>query len=124
MKTLLTIITAVTVSLFSITAAAHGDNKPKHGGLVKEVNEIQYELVAKPDQITIYVFDHGEKITLKDASGKLTLLVGKIKTEVPLIAGGDNMLVAKGSFNVSKGTKALAVIKIAGKSASVNWILK
>ena len=70
------------------------------------------------------MFDHGEKITLKEASGKLTLLVGKVKTEIPLIAGGDNMLVAKGSFNVGKGTKALAVIKSAGKSASVNWTLK
>ncbi len=124
MKTLFTIICTVTISLFSITATAHGDLKPKHGGIVKTVNDIQYEIVAKPDQITIYVFDHGEKMSLKDASGKLTLLVGKDKTEVPLIAGDDHVLIARGSFNVGKGTKALAVIKIAGKSASINWTLK
>jgi hypothetical protein len=124
MKMLTTTIAAISIALFAITASAHGDNKSKHGGLVKEVNEIQYEIVAKPEQITIHVTDHGEKIKLKDASGKLTMLVGKDKTEVPLTVVGDDMLVAKGKFNVAKGVKVLAMIKNAGKTASVSWTLK
>jgi hypothetical protein len=124
MKMLTTTIAAISFALFAITASAHGDNKPKYGGLVKEVNEIQYEIVAKPEQITIHVTDHGEKIKLKDASGKLTMLIGKDKTEVPLTLVGDDMLVAKGMFNFAKGVKVLAIIKNAGKNTSVNWTLK
>jgi len=124
MKHVTTILAALSIALFSFAASAHSDSKPKHGGIMKEVNEIQYEIVAKSDQITIYVFDHGKKIALNDASGKLTMLVGKDKTEIPLSFAGDNMLIAKGMFNVTKGVKIVATIKSAGKSASVSWTLK
>jgi hypothetical protein len=94
MKFLTTAFIAAAVALFSITATAHGELKPQHGGLVKEINEVQYEIVAKTDQITIYVFDHGRKINLKEASGKLTILAGKEKTEAALVADTENMLLA------------------------------
>jgi hypothetical protein len=124
MKLLITTFIAATIALFSITATAHGDLKPHHGGLVKEVNEVQYELVAKPDLITIYVFDHGKKIKLKDASGKLTILAGKEKTEIALVADAGNTLQAKGNFKVGKGVRLVAIIKNAGKTTSVSWTLK
>jgi hypothetical protein len=45
---------------FANHTLAHGDNKPKHGGIVQEVSEVQYELVAKPTMIAIYIEDHGK----------------------------------------------------------------
>lgn len=62
-------------------AHKHAEQKPKFGGVVKEVKDIQYELVAKPDVITVYVEDHGKKIDTKGAAGKVTLRHGADRSE-------------------------------------------
>ncbi|MBL8517582.1 MAG: hypothetical protein SF172_04485 [Burkholderiales bacterium] len=104
----------------------HGDShKPKHGGVVQEVKEIAYELVAKADSLTIYVDDHGKDVDTKGATAKVTLLNGAEKTEATLSPAGGNKLEAKGSFKVEKGTKAVAVVTLAGKPAqSIRFNLK
>ena len=110
----------------SVTAqSAHKGEEPQHGGILAEVKGIQYELVAKPDVMTIYVHDHGKAISTKGATGKVTLLNGSDKTDVTLNPAGDNKLEAKGTFKVDKGTKAVAVVTLAGKSAqSVRFAAK
>lgn len=96
---------------------AHGDaHKPKYGGVVKEVNEVQYELVATADSLVIYVEDHGKKVSSKGATAKLTLLNGSEKSEAVLSPAGDNKLEAKGTFKVGKGTKVVAVVTLEGKA--------
>ena len=103
----------------------HDEHKPKYGGVVKEVNEVQYELVAKPDRLTIFVEDHGKKVGTKGATGKLTLRAGADRKEVVLQPAGDNKLEATGSFNVGAGTVAIAQVKLAGKpEQSVRFALK
>jgi hypothetical protein len=124
MKFITLFIVSAVLILFATSATAHDELKPKHGGLIQEVNEVQYEIVAKPDQVTIYVFDHSKKMTLKNASGKLTLLTGTTKSDVMLVQDEDNKLVAKGVFKIEKGTKVVAVIKIGDKTSSVRWSLK
>ncbi|MBL8521344.1 MAG: hypothetical protein JNK75_11815 [Betaproteobacteria bacterium] len=97
---------------------ASGDHHhPKYGGVVQEVKEVQYELVAKPDAIAIYVEDHGKKVDVNGATAKLTLLNGKEKSEVLLTSGGGNKLEAKGTFKVATGTRIVAVVTLAGKPA-------
>ncbi|MDX2219706.1 MAG: hypothetical protein SF172_11845 [Burkholderiales bacterium] len=122
---------AITLSAFPMLAFAgagdsHGDeHKPKYGGVVVEVKEVQYELVAKADSLAIFIEDHGKKVGTKGASAKVTLLSGKDRTEATLVAAGDNKLEANGSFNVGKGTKVVAVVTLAGKPAtSVRFTLK
>ena len=117
--------------LVSASAMAHGehkdndDHKPQYGGVLKEVKGKQYELVAKSDNIALYVDDHGKKVDTKGATAKLTLLSGNEKTEVALSPAGENKLEAKGSFKVTSGTKAVAVVTLAGKPAqSVRFVLK
>jgi len=106
-------------------AGSEHDHKPKHGGVVEEVKEVQYELVAKPDSIVIFVEDHGKKVDTKGATAKVTLLSGKDKSEATLTPAGDNKLEAKGQFKVGKGTKVVAVVTLAGKPASsVRFTLK
>lgn len=104
----------------------HGDeHKPKFGGLVKEVKEVQYELVAKPDVITVYVEDHGKKIDTKGATGKVTLRHGADRSEGVLAPAGDNKLEAKGKFNVAPGTTAIVAVKRAGQAEeTVRFTLK
>lgn len=103
----------------SLSALAHGEQpKAKFGGIVAEVKDVEYEFVAKPDSIAIYVEDHGKKVDTKGASAKVTLLSGGEKREVQLIPAGENKLEAKGTFKVPPGTKAVSVVTIAGKPAA------
>ena len=109
-------------ALFALPVAADGKHasgdhhKPKYGGVVQEVKEMQYELVAKADSITIFVEDHGKKVDTKGATAKVTLLSGKEKSEATLSPAGENKLEAKGKFDVKSGTKVVSVVTLAGKS--------
>jgi len=99
------------------------DHKPLHGGVVVEVRDMDYELVAKPTVIQLHLRDHGKAADLTKATAKLTLLTGTEKQEVELKPAGDK-LEATGSFKVGPGTKAVAVVTIAGKPATARFTLK
>lgn len=106
--------------------AAHAhDAKPAYDGIVTQVNDIHYELVAKPDSLTLYVRDHGKPVNVKGATASIMLLSANDKKEVSLAPAGDNKLEAKGSFPVASGTKALVSITLPGKPATtVRFTLK
>ncbi len=110
---------AATLALLSAptaaTAAGTHEHTPKHGGVVAETKDMDYELVAKPDVITLHVRAHGKAPDISQASAKLTLLSGKEKSEVTLAPAGDK-LQAKGNFQVAAGTKVVAVVTWAGKA--------
>ena len=102
----------------------HTQSKPKYGGVVTEVNEIDYELVARTDSIRLYLSDHNKAVNIANASAKVTLLSGNEKSEVTLKPAGDK-LEATGTFKVSPGTKAVAVVTLPGKPAqSVRFDIK
>lgn len=105
---------ALSIVFAAAPALAGGDHKPKHGGVVVETKAGDMEIVAKPETIQIYFTDHGKAVKLIGATAKVTLLNGAEKTEANLTAAGDK-LEAKGSFNVAKGTKGVAVLTLAGK---------
>lgn len=105
--------------MLAASAGAHddGDHKPKYGGIVTNVKDIQYELVAKSDSVALFIEDHGKKVDTKGATAKVTLLTGTDKTEITLAPVGENGLEAKGVFKVPAGTKAVATVTLAGKLA-------
>lgn len=94
------------------------EHQPLHGGIVTEVADIDYELVAQPDTLTLHLRDHGKPLALDGASAKLTLLNGSEKTEASLSPAGDGKLQAKGSFKVAPGTKVVALVTVPGKKAA------
>lgn len=100
------------------------DSKSVYGGVVSVVKDVNYELVAKPDVITLYITDHGKPVDTKDASATLTMLSASDKSEVKLTPAGENKLQAKGSFKVDKGTKVVASVVTAGKPQSVRFSMK
>lgn len=124
MKKLMALVAiAVTVAV-SGNAVAHGE-KPKHGGVVKEASDINFELVARDGKATIYVEDHGKPLTTVGASGKLTVLNGAEKTEVPLEPASENTLVTKGEAKLVKGAKAIAAVTFADKkTVNVRFVIK
>ncbi len=97
--------------------AQKDDHTAKHGGIFVETKALDFEIVAKPGVIQVYVADHGKAVKLDGAKGKVTLLNGSEKSEVELAPAGDK-LEAKGSFKVAKGTKGIASVTLAGKSAA------
>lgn len=109
--------TAIALTALSGVAVAKDDHTPKHGGIVVETKALDFEIVAKPDVIHVYVADHGKPVKLEGAKGKVTLLNGSAKTEIDLAPAGDK-LEAKGSFKVAKGTKGIALVTLAGKPAA------
>lgn len=123
---LATLLAAVAILSAPATFAGAGhDLTPKHGGAVVEVKEVVYELVATPEALSLYLDDHGQKIDTTGATAKVTLLNGAEKSEANLAPAGDNKLEAKGAFKVASGTKAVAVVTLAGKApATARFAIK
>ena len=124
-----TLIAAIT---FAVAGTAHAagekhdhahEHKPMHGGVVVEVKDMDYELVAKSTTLQLYLRDHGKPADVSKASAKVTLLTGTEKQEVELKPAGDK-LEATGSYKVGPGTKAVAVVTINGKPATARFTLK
>jgi hypothetical protein len=120
-------------SAMTATSWAHGpaghdhakDHQPAHGGIVVEQHHFDWELVAKPERIVLHARELGKPFGTAGASGKLTLLSGKDKTEAPLKPAGDNRLEAVGPFKLGPGTKVVATVTLAGRPpANVRFTLR
>ncbi|TXH22890.1 MAG: hypothetical protein E6Q99_08635 [Elusimicrobia bacterium] len=101
------------------------DATPQYGGIVSVVKDINYELVAKADSLTLYVTDHDQPVEAKHASTTLTLLSASDKAEASLLPTGGIKLQAQGTFKLQPGTKAIALVKLGDKPGqSVRFVLK
>lgn len=100
-----------------------GEHKPLKGGVLATVKDVDYELVANPANLRLYVRDHGKAVDVSKAKAKLTLLTGTEKQEVELKPAGDK-LEATGTFKVMAGTKVVALISFGAKQASARFVIK
>ena len=122
------LLSAVSLCISGLAFAAGGhdhghEHKPLHGGVVSEVKDMDYELVAKPDLIQLYLRDHGKPMDISKASAKLTILVGAEKQEVELKPAG-RQLEAAGNFKLAN-SKIVALVSVPGKApATVRFVLK
>ncbi|PKO33052.1 MAG: hypothetical protein CVU34_14815 [Betaproteobacteria bacterium HGW-Betaproteobacteria-7] len=115
---------AMTGLAFAAGGHDHGhEHKPLHGGVVSAVKNVDYELVAGPEQIQVFVRDHGKPADISKGSAKLTILSGKQKQEIPLLPDGQRFL-ATGTFAITPGAKALAQVSLGGPPATVRFVLK
>jgi hypothetical protein len=119
---------ALALGAAALPAQAHGDDHahtPLHGGVVAEVGDVDYELVAQPERIALHLRDHGKPANTEGASARLTLLNGSEKTEATLAPAGAGTLEAKGAFKVAPGTKVVALVTLPGrKAANVRFVVK
>jgi hypothetical protein len=120
-----TLLIASSLSLGSMAWAGPGDgtHKPMQGGVLTTVKDVDYELVAKPDLLQLYVRDHGKPVDVSKTTAKVTLLSGSDKQEVELKPTGDK-LQATGTFKVMGGTKVVAVISSGTKQATARFVIK
>ncbi len=108
MKRIYLLVAALAYAGAALAAGKH-DHAPKHGGIVVEVKDVDYEIVAKPEVIQIHLRDHGKNLKLEGYKAKVTLLNGTQKSEVMLQPVGGT-LEAKGAFKVTNGTKGIALV--------------
>ena len=122
------LLAAVTFSMSGLAFAAGGhdhghEHKPLHGGVVSEVKDMDYELVAKPESLQLHLRDHGKPVDVSGASAKLTILVGSEKQEVVLQPVG-NRFEVQGAYQLAGG-KAVALVSLPGKApTTVRFALK
>ncbi|MDO9387638.1 MAG: hypothetical protein Q7T65_13140 [Thiobacillus sp.] len=106
-------------------AGAGHDHGPKYGGVVREVKNVTYELIAKPDSLTLYINDHGKPVSTLGAQADAVIYAGNDKTMVKLDPAGENRMMAKGSFRVGVGVRvALTTILPGNPPAKVTFNLK
>lgn len=115
---------ALSNAAFAAGGHDHGhEHTALHGGVVAEAKDIDFELVAKPDNLRLHVRDHGKPVDVAKASAKLTLLAGGVKQEIALQPAGER-LEAIGQFKVA-GAKAVALVNLPGKPAvTVRFVLR
>lgn len=118
-------IAAATWALPAHAQHSH-DHKPRYGGLVKEANNLVFELVATPALLTVHVTDEQNKpVATNGSTATLTLIDSGSRVEVPLQSGEGNTLVAKGMFPVRKGVSAMLKVFIGDKEiALVRYTLR
>lgn len=104
-------------------AFAHSDSKwtkgPQGGHIVDAGGGKQHwELVAKGNELTLYVLDADEKpVKVEGGSAKAQVLIGGKTHNVELKPAGDNTLKATGDFTAAKGMKVIVKTdKIGGQS--------
>lgn len=114
---------ALGLALALNTAWAHGDVKPKHGGVAQEAGDLVFELVPQGGSASIYIDDHGTPVKPAGMNGKLTVLQGGQKTDYPITLGVDRLEVA--GAKLAKGARAVAVINgVKGKTVTVRFTVK
>ncbi len=123
MKRFLTVLVLAWAGLALNLAWAHGDVKPRHGGVAQEVNDLVFELVSHASGAAIYIDDHGQAVKPAGMSGKITVLQGGEKKDYPLVPGADRIEVP--GLTLVKGARAVAVITgVGGKTMTVRFSLK
>ena len=117
-------LSALTLALiFSQGALAHTEEyldtqTAPHGGQLRMAGMQHYELVVKPNDVTVYLTDHaGTKQPSKGASGTATILSGKTKATVKLIPAGDNIMKGAGKFGLAPDMKVVVSITLPGQAA-------
>jgi hypothetical protein len=99
MKFALAVIATVFQVLAFCNAYAHGDHKPKHGGIMgRGDDEISVELVMEKGTATLYIEDEsGTPVPTDRVKGTLSVASpGRPAQEGKLIPAGDNKLTATG----------------------------
>jgi hypothetical protein len=112
---------ALAALILAPAAGAHTDEyldtlKTAHGGQLRMAGTFHYELVCKPNEITVYVTDHADvKQDTKGATGTATVLSGGSKSLVKLQPAGENVMKGTGKFALDPDMKVIVSIALAGK---------
>lgn len=112
----LTAASSLAVALSVPPAFADAGHGPQHGGVVRELHNVSYELVATPDSLTLHLSDHGKPVATKGGKAEAVIYAGNQKTTATLEPAGENLMVAKGNFKVGVGVRVVLTTTLPGKT--------
>lgn len=119
----MSILAILLITLFNLSyAAGDHETKPLYGGKVSVFKDIDIELVARSNELKVYLRDHGKPIQLKRGTAKITLLQGGSTKNYELPLKGDHFELT-GSFPVAKDSKAVVVIQSEDKVITARYTL-
>jgi hypothetical protein len=121
MKIALAVIAAVLQVLPFCNAYAHGDHKPKHGGIMgRGDDEISVELVMEKGTAILYIEDEtGTPVPTEKVKGTLSVISpGRPAQEAKLVPVGDNKFSAKGLTPVRGNRLRASIILPSGEEFS------
>lgn len=101
--------TCLTLMAWTGNAQSHGYVEPKHGGVIDQVDELDFELVQEPEGAALHIEDHGAPIRTQGAGGTLTMRGGSRESTTRLVPAGDGKLLAIGA-RLTKGSTVVAVV--------------
>ena len=122
----ITLLAAVLLAGTSMFAGAHDEayfdsKESAHGGQTRMAGPYHLELVAKDNEIVLYVMDHADRaLSTAGGGGKATVQVAKVKdkTSVKLEPAGDNMLKGTGGIGVSPETVVTVFVDLPGQEVT------
>lgn len=123
MKKLLNVL-ALGLSFALVQPALSHSEEPRHGGVVAEAKDLNFELVNQNGKAVIYILDHGQPVDTAKASGKLTVLNNGEKTEVELQPAGENRLASASKVPLNMGAKAIASLTLGQNKVSARFAVK
>ncbi len=115
-------VTLVLTLAFSGNNFAHDNawldaNKTPHGGQVRMAGMYHFELVVKPNDLKVYVMDHGNNpIETKDMQAKAVVLTGKDKVKLDLHPAEENLLISNEAFGISDDMKVVLSVTPKGQA--------
>ncbi|HEU4853972.1 MAG TPA: hypothetical protein VFS89_01635 [Nitrosospira sp.] len=109
--------------VISLPVAAHTEEyfdsvESPHGGQTRMSGAYHLELVARNNEIMLYVMDHADNaISTEGGLGKATVQNGKAKgkTSVKLEPAGDNLLRGAGEFSITPETVVVVFVELPGQ---------
>ena len=111
-------LAAAMLCLASLAAVAHEKPvKGPNGGQLIHLDDAHYELVAKDNELTLFVADNDTKprATLEGARATATVLVDDKTTSVTLAPAAADTLRGPGTFVAKTGLRVVVSIQEAGR---------
>ena len=112
------ILAATLLSLASLAAVAHDKPaKGPNGGQLIHLDDAHYELVAKDNELTLFIADNDTKprATLEGATATATVLADGKTTTVTLAPATAGTLRGPGTFVAKSGLRVVVALQEAGR---------
>lgn len=124
---LASLLAALMITVAAPLAHAHAEHGvPQYGGIYGEAGTFQAELVIRDSRATLYLSNHGEEVSAKGASGKLTIMGADGKrSSAELTAGNGNQLLARLESMPAAGSKIIASVSLPGRQpANIRYAIE
>lgn len=115
---------AFTLALFAAQSASAQTRTGPNGGMVAGASGHEIELVIAPAQITIFMMDHGQPASARNATVRAVIQTGQQTATVQLVAGEGNRMTGQLAAPLAKGARVVISGRMAdGDNVSARFVV-